>query len=286
MPAELRLRLLDVGARPAHVPRSGGVALERERPTRDLLRERDRIGHRCLLAAADVVELARPAALHRGHGRVDGVADEREAPRRRPVSEQTERPAVGQGLEQRREGHVRPLPRAVDREVAHADGLEPGGARMGVRQMLHAQLRHPVRRDRARAGVLTCRVALRVAVDGGRGRVNHPHAPPSRRLEDASARADVPLDVGLEARPEARADTGLAGEVEHAVDAVQQRFEVGGHEVGLEHVEVPGVLPLALRVVVVGERVDAQDVVPGGHEPLREMRADEARRAGDEVAHG
>ena len=70
-------------------------------------------------------------------------------------------------------------------------------------------------------------------------------------------------------------DGVVAGEVER----------VGG-EVDASQVEPAGVLLLERRVVVVGQAVDADDLVTGGEEPFGEVRADEPGCAGDGVAHG
>ena len=71
--------------------------------------------------------------------------------------------------------------------------------------------------------------------------------------------------------------------MEDAVDAVQVERVLD--EVEATHVERGGVLLLQLRVVVVRERVDADDLVAGGEQPLGEMGADETGRACDECSH-
>ena len=71
--------------------------------------------------------------------------------------------------------------------------------------------------------------------------------------------------------------------MEDAVDAVEVEGLLG--EVEPAHVEAARVLLLLGRVVVVGEAVDADDVVPGCDERVGEIRADEAGRAGDDVPH-
>jgi hypothetical protein len=78
------------------------------------------------------------------------------------------------------------------------------------------------------------------------------------------------------------AHPGLPGEVEDAVDAAQ--VERVAREVEPEDLEAGGVVLLHGRVVVVVERVDPDDVVTALDERVREVRADEARGAGDEVA--
>jgi hypothetical protein len=87
---------------------------------------------------------------------------------------------------------------------------------------------------------------------------------PRRSLEQSSAREDVPLDVLLEARPEARTDARLARKVEGPVDVLQECVEVGGKEIPLQHVALACVLALPLGVVVLRERVHAEDLVSAG----------------------
>src|SRR5207247_9172291 len=59
-----------------------------------------------------------------------------------------ERLTVEERLEDAREGHVRALPRPVDREVPQRDHIETEATRVRVREVLAGQLRHPVRGDR------------------------------------------------------------------------------------------------------------------------------------------
>ena len=134
----------------------------------------------------------------------------------------------------------------------------------------------------SRRHVLGRRVALRLAVDRGRGGEDDASAGGRRRLEDALAREHVPLDVEREDVAEA-AHARLAGEVEDAVEAGEVELVAG--EVEAAHVEPAGVPLLQRGVVVVGERVDPDDLVPGRLERLGEVRADEAGGAGDDVPH-
>jgi len=64
-------------------------------------------------------------------------------------------------------------------------------------------------------------------------------------------------------------DTGLAREVEEAVEA--REVDLVLCQVDAAHVERAGVLGLQLRVVVVVERVVADDLVAGRLQRLREL---------------
>ena len=130
-----------------------------------------------------------------------------------------------------------------------------------------------------RRRVLRGRIALRRAVDGGRRGEHDLHVFARRRLEHALRREDVAAQVDREDAAEA-ADARLPGKVEHAVEAGE--VEVFLCEVDAADLEAACVLLLQRRVVVVGEAVDADDVVAVGHERFGEMRADESRRAGDD----
>ena len=66
--------------------------------------------------------------------------------------------------------------------------------------------------------------------------------------------------------------------------------EVVAGEIGLDHphtdpIELPRVGPLLLDVVVVAERVEADDVVTVGREMLAEVGTDEPGRTGDQHLH-
>ena len=71
--------------------------------------------------------------------------------------------------------------------------------------------------------------------------------------------------------------------MEDAVDVVE--LEIGVSEVEPANVEPVGVRLLLGNVVVVGEGVDADDLVAARLERSREGRADEAGRAGDDLSH-
>ena len=73
--------------------------------------------------------------------------------------------------------------------------------------------------------------------------------------------------------------------MEDAVGALEDRLERRLGEIELEHVERGRVPLLARALVVVGVRVDGDDLMPGGKQRLGQMRADEARRPGDDVSH-
>jgi hypothetical protein len=75
----------------------------------------------------------------------------------------------------------------------------------------------------------------------------------------------------------------LRRQVEHAVDTVE--IEVALREIDAPHVELPRVLLLLSWVVVIGEAVDADDVVARRGERLGEIRADESGGACDDVPH-
>ena len=110
-------------------------------------------------------------------------------------------------------------------------------------------------------------------------------------LEQALGGDDVVAHVVIELVSPARPDARLPGQVVHDVGAFQ-----GGGEVGVDQVELferevavtPShleVLLLAGAPVVVGEAVDADDVMTVGQKPLAEVGSDETRRAGDNRFH-
>src|SRR3954466_9899600 len=71
--------------------------------------------------------------------------------------------------------------------------------------------------------------------------------------------------------------------MEDAVETVERQVLVGEVEPG--DLEGGRVLFLQRRVVVVGERIDCDDLVTAGDERLRQMRSDEPGRPRDEVSH-
>ena len=111
--------------------------------------------------------------------------------------------------------------------------------------------------------VLRRRIPLRRAVDRRRRREDDTHAVAGRRLEHALRGEHVAAQVEREDVAEAP-HPRLAGEVEDAVEPAEVELVLG--QVEPEHVEAAGVLLLERRVVVVGEAVDADDLVALGLE--------------------
>ena len=154
--------------------------------------------------------------------------------------------------------------------------------------MLRRELRHPVRRDRARQRILFGRKHLGVAVDRGAAREDEPvDAYLAQRFEQTLRSEDVVAQVAVEVMAPARPDRGLAGEVEDDPRAVQQLVQVDVDEVGLVQREVAvhardlEVSLLATAVVVVAERIDRDHLVPVREQALAQVRPDETGGAGD-----
>ena len=261
-------------------PGTGSCSADLERTAGEVLENRDRLPHRGLDPAADVVRAA--PSLHRPHRRVHDVVDVRPAARLLAVAVEVERLLRGERARDLRERHVGALPRPEGVEVAQHDRVEPEAAAVRAGEMLARELRDAVRRDRRRRRVLRRRVALGLAVHRRRGGEDDADAVAGRGLEHALRREHVALDVEREHVAEAP-HARLAREVEDTVEA--REVELVPNEVALTHVQPLGVLLLEIRVVVVREAVDADDFVAARRERFREQRADEARRACDEISH-
>ena len=286
LPAELGADPRRVGAGAALVAGNRLTAAQVERPARDLLEQRDRLVHRGLERAADVVRAA--AALHRRDRPVDDVADIRPAARLRAVAVELEGAAGREREGDSRERHVGPLARPERVEVAQHHAVEAELARVRSREVLAPELRDPVRRERARRRLLGRRVALGGAVDRRRRREDDLHAVAHRSLEDALRREQVPAQVRREDVAEA-AHAGLPGEVEHPVGTRRSRRRPRPGRRAGSRCRAPrasrALLLLQRRVVVVGEAVEPDDVVTGGAQRRGKVRPDEPGCAGDDVPH-
>ena len=110
-------------------------------------------------------------------------------------------------------------------------------------------------------------------------------------LEQAGHPEDVAVEIGLDVLP-APGQPGHRRLVDHRLDAVHDRSERIRPQVELVERE-PGpaeqprqVALLDLAWVVVGERVETDDLVAVREEALADVGPDEAGDAGDEDAHG
>src|SRR3989475_7329585 len=126
-------------------------------------------------------------------------------------------------------------------------------------ELLAPELRDPVRGDRSGLGLLGRRIPLSISVDGRRGREDDTRASGGGGLEYSSARQQVSPHVVVEDVAEA-AHARLPCEVEDAVDP--GKIEILLCEIDACDVEPGGVLLLQRLVVIVGEAVDADDLVP------------------------
>ncbi len=110
-------------------------------------------------------------------------------------------------------------------------------------------------------------------------------------LEQPLRGDDVVTHIAIELVSPAGSHPGLARQVVDHTRAFERRGEVGAHQVELFEGEIPmarrhlEVLLLASAPVVVGEAVDADDLVAVGKQPLAQVRADETRGAGDDHFH-
>src|SRR6266851_2202450 len=158
--------------------------------------------------------------------------------------------------------------------------------------MLCRQLGDAVRGNRPRQRTLRhgqfCGVAIHRR---GRG-VDKTTQRPGRacRIQESLGGDDVQADIRLEAFAPAAPDPRLPGLVEDVVDAFHKRPEVRFGEVSSDEPEPPAggqrcdVELLELGVVVIGERVDADDLAAIRHKALCDVRTDEAGRPSDQAA--
>ena len=228
----------------------------------------DRLEHRHLDSAADVVDRTCRRALHRRDRRLDDIGHVREAARLGAVAEQLERTPFREARDHLRERHVRSLPRPVGVEVPQDDAPEPELACVRVREVLRCELGDPVRGDRPGHGVLGSRIRGRIAVDGGRGGEHGARASRDRCLEEPLAREDVLPYVQREDPAEAP-DPRLRSEVEDAVDPGELERVLDQID-SLDRNPV-GVLLLQRRVVVVRERVPADSVMAALEQSAEEV---------------
>ncbi len=167
---------------------------------------------------------------------------------------------------------------------------------IGVAQDFGRPLGRGVGLQRPVAGVgLHKRDLRRVAVDGrsrGEDEVAHAANGP-RRVEHILRAVQVNVDVQI-GQLHGIAHAGHRRQVGHGLDVIlgqqgEQSLPVA--HVGLDHAEVavggqpPLVGPLARRVIVVVEVVEADDRVATAQQALGQMAADETGRAGDQNRH-
>src|SRR5688572_1814504 len=117
LPPELVQDPARLGLGPALIAGHRVLPLNLQLPAGDALEHGDRLVHRRLLAAADVVEGARPSTLHRKHRRPDDVTDVREASTLLAVAVERERVPLDERGDDTWERHVRALARPVGVEV-------------------------------------------------------------------------------------------------------------------------------------------------------------------------
>ena len=200
-----------------------------------------------------------------------------------------DRLAVERGAQEAVEAHVRPLPRAVDREVAQRHGRHAEVREVQVAELLGGQLASR-RTARPAAAAASSRIGIGdvVAVDRRARRIDEPlERPPDARLEQHLRRLDVVLGVDREiacpsscARRPAppggrRASRRRAAPRRSASWIAPRRTGSRGCPRSRREVAL-----LDRPRVVVGEAVDADDLGAVREQPLAEVRADEpgARR--------
>ena len=126
------------------------------------------------------------------------------------------------------EAHVRPLARAVDREVAERDGRHVVVDVVQITQLLGRQFGYAVRRHRLRQRVLAHGHRHQITVHRRAGRVHDALQRQSDAgLEEPLRGADVVHCIDVEVASPALADTRLGCQVEDMRAIGQKRAEVG-----------------------------------------------------------
>ena len=199
--------------------------------------------------------------------RRDRVAHEREVARLFSVAIQRDRLIGQRRTNETIERHVRTLPRAVHREIAHGRRRNPVIHDVQVTQLLGRQLGDAIRGDRLRKRIFPHRDADVVAVHRRTRRVNETlERAADARLEQPLRRVDVVVGVDAEVASPALAHARLRREMKHVRLALQQRRQIGVLDAALDE---PEALPagidgevalLDLARVVVGEAVEACDL--------------------------
>ena len=199
---------------------------------------------------------------------------------------------VARELEQR---HVRPAPGAVHGEEPqprHRQAIERG---VGVRHQLVRLLGRGVERERMIHVLVHAERHLRVRAVHRARRCEHQvlDAVVTAALQHVQRARQVAVGVGVRVLDRV-AHAGLRREVHDAADrgACEQRFhrravgEVDAREAeSLARREAREARLLERRVVVRVQVVEADDLVAAREQPLADVVADEARRAGHENAH-
>src|SRR5262245_42027356 len=170
MEVEVALGIGRLGPGVANLTGRARDVIDLETATGDLGQNLERLTHAGPRSAADVVDAAGRGGGRGGRpDRPDHVAHEGEIARLPSVAEHRQTLAVESGAAEPVEGHVRSLPRPIDREDAKAHRLHAVIRVVEPTEMLAAELGDAVWRDRRRRGLLRGRKPLGLAVNRGGG---------------------------------------------------------------------------------------------------------------------
>ncbi len=277
-------RRSDRGSRPAARPAGAARTAASIGGAADLGQAVDQVDDAHLAAGADVPQ-ARDPGVARGHERPHDVADVHVVARLQAVAEHRRRlvahDAAGEDRDDARLA-ARVLARAVDVAEAQDRVLRRVQPVEQAHVLLGAQLGGAVRRLRLAGGGLGRRPRGVRAVDGAAGGgEHHPRADVERGLQHVDGARHVDRGVGGRVGHR-QAHVGLGGEVPDHVGPVLGEGGLEGRGVA----DVDGgerrLDPVALAL---GEVVDGEHVVAAGGERVDQVRADEARAAGDDRPH-
>jgi len=158
--------------------------------------------------------------------------------------------------------------------------------------VLRGKLGHPVRRDGSWPNGLPGRIRLGVPVDRGAGSVDQPpQSGATGRLQESLGQQDVSFEIDRELRPPGSAYAGLAGQVIDDVSADKKRIQGNCQQIAPPERESAAaeqwteVVPFARGIVVRGQRVDADYLVPAGQQVFTQVGTDEAGCSGHDGVH-
>ena len=296
MIAEHFFRLGNVGKRDRHVAGLERLAVNHGRFAKRGFDERDEFRKFHRLGFAEVENLKAEFLPRAGKNAFQNVRDERVVARRAAVTENRNGPAGVNQLREFVDCQVRPLARAVNREKPQHRHIQAVEVMVNMAERLARQLARGVRRDGGKNRVALAKRHFRIHAVNRRGRRDGDFAAAgvARGFEDVDGAFDVHALVKrrlLQAGPHA----GARGEMDDLVEFCGGKQIV--HRAGIrqiagdegerlaERLDVRERAALDLRVVKIVEVVEGPDAVAVMEQAFANVRADEARAAGDEKIH-
>jgi hypothetical protein len=269
-----------------HLPFGSGLIFYRYGAAQDLLQQPDDFLDGNTRSPSDIENFSSYVLLQREKVGLHGIRNESEISGLLSVAIDFDRFSLEATADETIKCHIRPLPRAIDSEVAKGNDRNPVVFPIEMAEVLAGQLRHSIRGKGLKIGILTHGELPIGAINRRGGGINQSLDSPSplfHGFQEPLRGIDVVSDIRVKVLPPGFSHPSLCRMVKDIVAVLNQGSEVRLHHVRFYEAEGGmGLTLVQIRLfhrpgIIIGEAIQPHYMVAFGQEPLTQMGSNESR---------